>query len=86
MWAEPMAARGYTGGFGADLMLKDLGLALDAAKHAKKSVVLGAVAQQLFQMFSARGAGVRGFLGYHQALHAKVNPMNDAAGAHRCGS
>src|SRR5208337_149944 len=51
------AARGYTGGFGANLMLKDLGLALDAAKHAKQPVVLGAIALQLYQMLSARGAG-----------------------------
>ncbi len=29
------AARGYTGGFGTDLMLKDLGLATDAAKQAQ---------------------------------------------------
>ncbi len=51
------AARGYTGGFGTDLMLKDLGLALDAASQAKQTVVLGAVARQLYQMSSARGAG-----------------------------
>jgi 3-hydroxyisobutyrate dehydrogenase len=51
------AARGYTGGFGADLMLKDLGLAADAARQAKQSVVMGAAAQQLYQMFSAKGFG-----------------------------
>jgi 3-hydroxyisobutyrate dehydrogenase len=51
------AARGYTGGFAAELMLKDLGLATDAAKHAKQSVVMGAMAQQLYQMWSARGSG-----------------------------
>jgi len=55
------AARGYTGGFGADLMLKDLGLALDAAKHARQPVVLGAVAQQLYQMFSAKQSGAEDF-------------------------
>jgi 3-hydroxyisobutyrate dehydrogenase len=55
------AARGYTGGFAADLMLKDLGLALDAAAHAKQIVVLGAVARQLYQMQSARGAGALDF-------------------------
>jgi 3-hydroxyisobutyrate dehydrogenase len=55
------AARGYTGGFGTDLMLKDLGLATDAAKQAKQPVVLGAVAQQLYQMFSAQGAGGQDF-------------------------
>jgi 3-hydroxyisobutyrate dehydrogenase len=55
------AARGYTGGFGADLMLKDLGLAVDAAKLSKQPVVLGALAQQLYQMFSAQGAGGQDF-------------------------
>jgi 3-hydroxyisobutyrate dehydrogenase len=55
------AARDYTGGFGTDLMLKDLGLAAEAAKQAKQPVVLGAVAQQLYQMFSAQGAGGKDF-------------------------
>jgi 3-hydroxyisobutyrate dehydrogenase len=55
------AARGYIGGFGADLMLKDLGLATDAAKQSKQPVVLGAAAQQLYQMFSAQGAGGQDF-------------------------
>jgi len=57
------AARGYTGGFGADLMLKDLGLAADAARQAKQSVVMGAAAQQLYQMFSAQGFGGKDFSG-----------------------
>ncbi len=51
------AARGYSGGFGADLMLKDLGLAADAAKQSRQAVVLGAAAQQLYQLFSAQGSG-----------------------------
>lgn len=51
------AARGYTGGFGADLMLKDLGLATEAAKAAKQPVMLGALAQQLYQGFSLQGHG-----------------------------
>jgi 3-hydroxyisobutyrate dehydrogenase len=55
------AARGYTGGFGAELMLKDLGLAADAARQAKQSVVLGAAAQQIYQMFSAQGFGGKDF-------------------------
>lgn len=55
------AARGYTGGFGADLMLKDLGLATDAAKQAKQAVVLGAMAQQLYQIWNARGGGSQDF-------------------------
>ncbi|MDE1169191.1 MAG: 3-hydroxyisobutyrate dehydrogenase [Pseudomonas sp.] len=55
------AARGYTGGFGADLMLKDLGLATEAARQAKQPVVLGAVAQQLYQAMSLRGEGGQDF-------------------------
>jgi 3-hydroxyisobutyrate dehydrogenase len=51
------AARGYTGGFGADLMLKDLGLAVDAARQAKQPVLLGALAQQLYQSMSMQGLG-----------------------------
>jgi 3-hydroxyisobutyrate dehydrogenase len=51
------AARAYRGGFATDLMLKDLGLAADAARQAKQPVVLGAAAQQLYQLWSARGAG-----------------------------
>jgi 3-hydroxyisobutyrate dehydrogenase len=55
------AARGYTGGFGTDLMLKDLGLATDAARQAKQSVVMGAAAQQLYQLWSGQGAGGQDF-------------------------
>jgi 3-hydroxyisobutyrate dehydrogenase len=55
------AARGYSGGFGADLMLKDLSLATDAAKLSKQPVMMGALAQQLYQTFSAQGAGAQDF-------------------------
>ncbi len=55
------ASRGYSGGFGTDLMLKDLGLATEAAKLARQPVILGAVAQQLYQSFSAQGNGTLDF-------------------------
>jgi 3-hydroxyisobutyrate dehydrogenase len=55
------AARGYTGGFGADLMLKDLGLAVDAARLARQPVMLGAMAQQVYQKHSADGYGSKDF-------------------------
>ncbi len=55
------AARGYTGGFGVDLMLKDLGLAVDAARHAKQAVIVGGLAHQLFQQWSASGEGGKDF-------------------------
>jgi 3-hydroxyisobutyrate dehydrogenase len=52
------ASRGYSGGFGVDLMLKDLGL---AAQAVKQPVLLGAMAQQLYQMFSQQGRGALDF-------------------------
>jgi 3-hydroxyisobutyrate dehydrogenase len=51
------SSRGYTGGFGTDLMLKDLGLATEAAKSAKQPAFMGALAQQLYQAMSSRGDG-----------------------------
>ncbi|UVJ44622.1 3-hydroxyisobutyrate dehydrogenase [Pseudomonas sp. LS1212] len=55
------ASRGYTGGFHAELMLKDLGLATEAARLAHQPVILGAVAQQLYQAMSLRGEGGKDF-------------------------
>ncbi|MCH5556002.1 MULTISPECIES: 3-hydroxyisobutyrate dehydrogenase [Pseudomonas syringae group] len=55
------ASRGYSGGFGAELMLKDLGLATEAARSAHQPVILGAVAQQLYQAMSLRGDGGKDF-------------------------
>ncbi|TRX74787.1 3-hydroxyisobutyrate dehydrogenase [Pseudomonas mangiferae] len=51
------ASRGYSGGFGTDLMLKDLGLASEAARQVRQPVILGALAQQLYQAFSLQGHG-----------------------------
>lgn len=55
------ASRGYSGGFSVDLMLKDLTLATDAAKQSKQSVFMGALAQQLYQIFSNQGEGRHDF-------------------------
>jgi len=43
------------------LVLKDLGLATDAAKRAKQPVVLGAAVQQLYQTLSAQSSGAKDF-------------------------
>jgi len=51
------SSRGYTGGFGTDLMLKDLGLATDAARSVHQPAYMGAIAQQLYQAMSSRGDG-----------------------------
>jgi 3-hydroxyisobutyrate dehydrogenase len=55
------AARGYSGGFGADLMLKDLSLVTEAARSARIPVLMGAVAQQVYQKHSADGNGGKDF-------------------------
>lgn len=51
------ASRGYTGGFGTALMLKDIGLATSAAKAIGQPVPMGALAQQLYQTFANQGNG-----------------------------
>lgn len=55
------AARGYAGGFAANLMLKDLGLATEAARGAHQPVWMGALAQQLYQSMSQQGLGTLDF-------------------------
>jgi 3-hydroxyisobutyrate dehydrogenase len=65
------ASRGYTGGFGADLMLKDLGLAVDAARQAKQPIFMGALAQQLYQSMSQQGLGSLDFSGIIKLYGAK---------------
>lgn len=51
------AAKGYAGGFGVDLMLKDLGLAAEAAMHAKSVIPLGELARNLYALHSTQGSG-----------------------------
>jgi len=53
------ANRGYTGGFAAGLMLKDLKLSQAAAQASGATTPLGAEATQLYSLFAAKGhAGV----------------------------
>ncbi|MFA0811745.1 3-hydroxyisobutyrate dehydrogenase [Microbulbifer epialgicus] len=47
------AAKGYTGGFSVALMLKDLGLAMDAAATSASSTPMGALARNLYQLHGA---------------------------------
>jgi len=51
------ASRGYSGGFGNDLMLKDLGLAVEAAMGVGASIPLGELARNLYAMNSRAGNG-----------------------------
>jgi len=51
------SSKGYAGGFGVDLMLKDLGLAVENAENLDASVPLGKLAQQLYENHSKAGNG-----------------------------
>lgn len=51
------ASRGYTGGFGTDLMLKDLGLAMEIAQSAGAQTPLGTHARDLYKAHSEAGHG-----------------------------
>lgn len=51
------ASRGYSGGFGNDLMLKDLGLAAEAAMGVGASIPLGELARNLYAMNGRAGHG-----------------------------
>ncbi|WP_369930318.1 3-hydroxyisobutyrate dehydrogenase [Xanthomonas sp. NCPPB 2632] len=51
------SSRGYTGGFGTDLMLKDLGLVTEAAVGVGASIPLGELARNLYALNSKAGRG-----------------------------
>lgn len=55
------ASRGYTGGFGNDLMLKDLGLAVEAAMQVGATIPLGELARNLYALNRAAGRGGQDF-------------------------
>ena len=47
-------------------MLKDLKLAMDAAKAVDAYTPMGGEAEELYQRFVDRGGGSQGFLRHHQ--------------------
>jgi 3-hydroxyisobutyrate dehydrogenase len=51
------APRGYSGGFGSDLMLKDMGLAVEAAMGIGATIPLGELARNLYAMNRQAGRG-----------------------------
>jgi 3-hydroxyisobutyrate dehydrogenase-like beta-hydroxyacid dehydrogenase len=55
------ASRDYNGGFGVDLMAKDLSLAVSAAHSVKSPLPLGAAAQQIYNQVSNHGLGKKDF-------------------------
>ena len=51
------SSKGYAGGFGVDLMLKDLGLATENAGDLEASVPLGELSRKLYEAHSKGGNG-----------------------------
>lgn len=51
------ASRGYSGGFGSSLMLKDLGLAQQASLSSQAATPMGGLARQLYQLHQQGGNG-----------------------------
>ncbi len=62
------ASRGYSGGFGNDLMLKDMGLAVEAAIGIGATVPLGELARNLYAMNRQAGRGGLDFSSVVQLL------------------
>ena len=60
---ETPADHDYEGGFAAALMLKDLKLAAEAARHAGAYAPMGGEAEELYQRFVDRGGGNKDFSG-----------------------
>ncbi len=55
------ASKGYSGGFMAELMAKDLGLAQETAQHSGNSTPLGALALHLYRLLVQQGLGKQDF-------------------------
>jgi 3-hydroxyisobutyrate dehydrogenase len=51
-----------------DLMLKDLGLAIEAARQSHQPLPMGGLAQQLYQVWSTQGHGQLDFSSIIQML------------------
>ena len=62
------ASRGYGGGFGNDLMLKDLGLAAEAAMGVGSPSPLGELARNLYALNSRAGRSGLDFSSIQQQL------------------
>ncbi|GAA3991680.1 3-hydroxyisobutyrate dehydrogenase [Comamonas faecalis] len=66
------ASKGYAGGFGTDLMLKDLGLAQEAATAARSATPLGGLARALYAAHSLAGHGPEDFSSIIKLMQKKA--------------
>ncbi len=69
------STNGYRPGFMTDLMCKDLGLAVDAARALRVPVFVAPAAQQLYRLASSHGLGRRDFT----SVYTMLKPSSDQA-------
>jgi 3-hydroxyisobutyrate dehydrogenase len=66
--AKAASSRDYEPGFMTDLMAKDLGLAVNAARELRVPVVVAPAAQQILRLASSHGLGRKDFSAVYQFL------------------
>ena len=72
------ASKNYAGGFGTDLMLKDLGLAQENAMAVKASTPLGGMARAMYAMHSIAGNGALDFSSVIRSLQRTADAPGPA--------
>jgi 3-hydroxyisobutyrate dehydrogenase len=73
--AKAASSRDYAPGFMTDLMAKDLGLAVNAARELRVPVVVAPAAQQVLRLASSHGYGRRDF----SVVYEFLKPSSDQA-------
>ena len=73
--ARSASSHDYAPGFMTDLMAKDLGLAVNAARELRVPVVVAPAAQQILRLASSHGLGRRDFT----AVYTFLKPSDDKA-------
>jgi 3-hydroxyisobutyrate dehydrogenase len=74
---ETPADHDYEGGFAAALMLKDLKLAMDAARSVGVSVEMGEEAEELYEEFVDRGGGAKDFSAIIKMIDDSWKPQGE---------
>jgi 3-hydroxyisobutyrate dehydrogenase len=69
------SSRDYAPGFMTDLMAKDLGLAVNAARELRVPAVVASAAQQVLRLASSHGLGRKDFT----SVYTFIKPSSDQA-------
>ncbi len=73
--ARAASTNGYAPGFMTDLMCKDLGLAVDAARSLRVPLFVAPAAQQVYRLASSHGLGRKDFT----SVYSFLKPSSDQA-------